>query len=60
MKVCLNDNWIKENGKYECPYCKKEYCKMGICSHIVINHLSNDQLIRKNNLLYINYIFHIG
>ncbi len=30
----INKEWMQENGKYKCPYCNKEFCKKGICSHI--------------------------
>lgn len=38
QKVSLNEEWKWENSKYKCPYCKKEYTRMGICSHIWRSH----------------------
>ena len=34
--VKLDNKWLMDNGKYKCPYCNKEYTKMGICSHIIL------------------------
>jgi len=35
IKIKREENWINiKTGKYKCPYCGKEYSKMGICSHI--------------------------
>lgn len=35
----LNEEWLnQETGKYKCPYCKKEYTKNGICTHIWRKH----------------------
>jgi len=33
-----NEEWKKENGKYECPHCQKEYSKNGIGNHIWRKH----------------------
>lgn len=30
--------WIKPNGKYECPFCQKEYSAKGIGTHIWRTH----------------------
>lgn len=47
----LNTNWLQDNGKYKCPYCKNEFSKMGICSHINIKHLNG-----KLNANLVSYI----
>lgn len=31
-------SWLQPNGKYQCPYCNKEYGKNGIGTHIWRNH----------------------
>lgn len=38
MAIKVDDKWLLENGKYECPYCKKQYSKFGISNHIWRNH----------------------
>lgn len=39
MKNTINENWLnKENGKYRCPHCEKEYTKKGISTHIWRSH----------------------
>lgn len=38
--VEINNDWLQNNGKYLCPYCNKEFTKMGICSHIILSHLN--------------------
>ena len=47
------ENCKKENGKYECPYCKKEYGKKGIGTHIWRNHTDEGKLLN-TNIGYIN------
>lgn len=34
----INEEWKLENDKYQCPYCKKEYSKKGISTHIWRSH----------------------
>jgi len=34
----INEAWKQKNGKYKCPYCEKEYNRMGIISHIMRSH----------------------
>jgi hypothetical protein len=36
--ITIEENWKQENGKYKCPFCEKEYCSKGICTHIWKNH----------------------
>jgi hypothetical protein len=36
----LNNDWIIEENKYQCPYCKDIFTKKGICSHILRTHLN--------------------
>lgn len=33
-KIKIQDEWLQPNGKYKCPYCGKEYKKLGIKGHI--------------------------
>jgi hypothetical protein len=40
-KLRVKEEWKQENGKYLCIFCKKEYTKMGIISHILIKHLGH-------------------
>ena len=35
----INEKWLQINGKYECPYCTKQYTRQGICTHILRTHL---------------------
>jgi very-short-patch-repair endonuclease len=37
-KTFIQEEWKTEEGKYKCPYCKKEYTKAGISSHIWRKH----------------------
>jgi very-short-patch-repair endonuclease len=39
----IKEEWKQENGLYECPYCKKEYTKMGICAHIIFKHIKKQK-----------------
>jgi very-short-patch-repair endonuclease len=34
----IDDSWLLENGKYQCPHCDKEYSKNGIGTHIWRTH----------------------
>lgn len=36
--IKIEESWKQENGKYECPYCKKQYTKKGIATHIWRTH----------------------
>jgi len=36
--VIVLDDWRRENGFYECPFCKKEYVKKGVAYHIWKSH----------------------
>lgn len=38
MKIQRDEKWLQSSGKYKCPYCGKEYSKMGICTHIWRSH----------------------
>lgn len=39
LKIKLKKEWFNpKTEKYSCPYCKKEYSKKGICSHIWRSH----------------------
>jgi very-short-patch-repair endonuclease len=38
MSICVEENWKNTSGKYECPFCSKEYTKMGISTHIWRTH----------------------
>jgi hypothetical protein len=46
--VYIKKDWEKENGKYQCPYCSKEFSKMGISSHIWRNHENGKNFIPNN------------
>jgi len=35
----IEECWKQNNGLYQCPYCKKEYTKNGISSHIIYKHI---------------------
>jgi len=37
-KIIVNEKWKQNNGKYQCPICKKEYTKKGIITHIYRSH----------------------
>jgi len=41
--VIIKEEWKQKNEKYKCPYCKKEYPKMGIATHIWRKHIENDK-----------------
>lgn len=34
VELKVKEEWLQENGKYKCPYCSKEYKKLGISNHI--------------------------
>jgi very-short-patch-repair endonuclease len=34
----INEEWKLENSNYKCPFCEKEYSKLGILIHIWRNH----------------------
>jgi very-short-patch-repair endonuclease/uncharacterized Zn-finger protein len=34
----INEEWKQENGMFKCPYCEKEYKKLGIGFHIWKDH----------------------
>lgn len=36
--ISVKEEWKQENGKYACPYCKKEYSKLGVSTHIWRTH----------------------
>ena len=44
MKV--EESWKKENGNYECPFCKEEFSKKAIGSHIYRKHEKSSKNIR--------------
>jgi len=46
----INYDWQLSNGLFECPYCKSQYSKKGICSHIILNHTlnGNDRRLKSN------------
>ncbi len=47
----IKEEWKQKNGKYKCPYCDKEYSKMGIMTHI--NYHKNPLSFQgKNNGMY--------
>lgn len=46
----LDNNWIQNNGLYKCPFCKKEYSKFGIVTHIWRNHTEEGKHFKNNNL----------
>lgn len=37
-RMFIKNSWKQENGKYKCPFCKKEYTKNGISTHIWRSH----------------------
>ena len=49
----LDFSLLKENGKYECPFCKKEYSKMGISTHIWRNHTEEGKIFKPREPGYI-------
>lgn len=49
--VHIDSEWELNNGMYECPYCKKEYTKNGILTHIWRNH--GDGINHNPNIGYI-------
>jgi len=34
MSTTVQESWKKENNKYQCPTCLKEFTKMGIMTHV--------------------------
>lgn len=36
--IKLKNEWLQKNGRYQCPFCQKEYSKSGICTHIWRTH----------------------
>lgn len=36
--IKINEKWKCNNEYYACPYCNKQYSRMGICSHIFRSH----------------------
>lgn len=49
-RILLSELWKQNNGKYKCPYCEKEFCKKGICSHIWRIHEDGKNFKVKVNL----------
>lgn len=48
-KIKRNEKWLNiETGKYICPYCGKEYSKMGICTHIWKTHTDEGKEFNPN------------
>jgi len=54
----IKSEWKNLNGKYNCPYCNKEYSKMGISTHIWRKHEDGINFVNKsaNNKFKINHI----
>ncbi len=36
--ITIDESWKQEDGKYECPICKKKYTRKGIATHIYRSH----------------------
>ena len=39
----INEKYKQENGLYKCPYCEKEYLRMGILTHIMRKHTNPEK-----------------
>lgn len=48
-RINVDNKWLKQNGKYECPYCGKEYLKNGIATHIWRKHTQDGLNLNTNN-----------
>jgi uncharacterized Zn finger protein (UPF0148 family) len=48
----INENWLKHSGKYECPYCGKQYNKKGIATHIFRKHTEQGLSMKSNFIDY--------
>lgn len=46
----LDESWKKDEDKYECPYCRKNFSKKGICSHIWRKHGDGKDFNSTSNL----------
>jgi very-short-patch-repair endonuclease len=51
IHLLIKESWVNKNGKYECPFCQKEYSKQGIGTHIWKNHTEEG----KNHNPHIGY-----
>lgn len=38
MVIKIDENWKLENGRYQCPFCNKNYTRNGIATHIFRSH----------------------
>ena len=39
VNLHINEEWKQFNGLYKCPYCKEEYLRRGIVTHIMRKHI---------------------
>lgn len=44
----VKEEWLQENGKYKCPYCDKQYKKLGIGNHIWRYHTEQGKNFNPN------------
>jgi len=47
-KILLQEKWLNDSGKYNCPYCSKEFSKKGICNHIFLQHTDKGKKYKEN------------